>query len=208
MKIIEISDLENGGHRNQTTSGASLVPDGWAIIPDGMEIPETFPFVDVETDGEGIVTKLTALEIPVEVPDMEELKNQKVAIMSAVCNQVITYGVDVELTDGTTKHFGLSLEDQVNLMNLQAMIASGAESVPYHADGEECLYYSAADFALIVQAATSWKLYQESYFNSMREYIRTMETAEEIEAVTYGIEIPVEYQTAVLKDLTGAGTSA
>lgn len=47
MKIIEIQALSNGGHRNQT-SDFSSIPDGWAIIPDDMPIPDTFPFVNIE----------------------------------------------------------------------------------------------------------------------------------------------------------------
>lgn len=120
---------------------------------------------------------------------------------SAACNAVITAGVDVTLSDGQTYHFSLGLEDQLNLLSLQGMLAAGAEAVPYHADGEECRYYSAEDFSAIAQAATMWKLYQESYYNSLRGYIRGMETMAELLAVTYGMEIPEAYQTDVLKSL-------
>lgn len=201
MKIIEIAALDNGAHRNQTISGTMQVPDGWAVIPENMTIPASFPFVDVETDGQNNVTALTAREIPVEVPDIEAVRAAKTAEMSADCERAITSGVDVTLVDGATGHYSLSLEDQLNLMNLQAMVAAGAASVPYHADGEQCRYYSAADFSLIAETATAWKLYQESYFNSLRDYINSMTAVEEIQAVTYGMNIPEAYQTQVLKDL-------
>ena len=45
MQIIEIKPLENGAHRNQTGSIAK-VPDGWAVIPENMEL-ENFPFGEV-----------------------------------------------------------------------------------------------------------------------------------------------------------------
>ena len=121
--------------------------------------------------------------------------------MSSACNAAITYGVDVTLTDGNTYHYSLALEDQLNLLSLQGMITAGAESVPYHADGEKCRYYSAEDFTLIANAATLWKLYQESYFNSLREYIRGMTAITEIRSVVYGIDVPETYQTDVLKQL-------
>ena len=57
MTIIEIEALENGAHRNQTYHG--FVPEGWAVIPNGVEIPETFPFVDVAAEN-GVVTTMTA----------------------------------------------------------------------------------------------------------------------------------------------------
>ena len=64
MRIIEINALENGSHRNQFTSNIP-VPEGWAIIPDDMEIPETFPFVIIEYV-DGVVTKMIAGEVPPE----------------------------------------------------------------------------------------------------------------------------------------------
>lgn len=71
MKIIEIKPLENGGHRNQTYTGIfGNVPKGWAVIPDSIAIPETFPFVDIEVDGQ-TVTAMTAGTIPEPEPEPE-----------------------------------------------------------------------------------------------------------------------------------------
>ena len=81
------------------------------------------------------------------------------------------------------------------------MISNGAEAVPYHADGEECRYYSADDFTAVTTAAPNWKLYNESYFNSLRAYIQSMDTMAELLAVEYGIEVPLEYQTDVLRQI-------
>jgi hypothetical protein len=132
---------------------------------------------------------------------VEDVRTETVAQMSATCNAAIVGGVDVTLTGGETKHFSLTLEDQLNLLSLQGRVASGADSVPYHADGEECSYYSAADFALIADAATRWKLYQESYFNALRGYILALETVTELRGVTYGMDIPEAYRTDVLRAL-------
>lgn len=58
MRIIKIEANELGGHDNQTIFNATVpVPEGWAIIPDDMEIPSTFPFVDL-TVRDGIVTEM------------------------------------------------------------------------------------------------------------------------------------------------------
>lgn len=46
MKIIRIEPNGNGAHNNQTINGPISVPDGWALIPDGMETPN-FPFGDI-----------------------------------------------------------------------------------------------------------------------------------------------------------------
>lgn len=73
MTIIEITALPNGAHRNQTGT-FSAIPDGWAIIPDGMETPN-FPFGEVEVaeeiDGVMTVTKWTPGEIPEPEPEPE-----------------------------------------------------------------------------------------------------------------------------------------
>lgn len=71
MKIIEIKALENGAHRNQTGT-FKTIPDGFAVVPDDMEL-ENFPFGEVtaeEIDGVMTVTKWTAGTIPeVEKPE-------------------------------------------------------------------------------------------------------------------------------------------
>lgn len=62
MRIIEIEALDNGAHRNQNHS-LSSVPDGWAVIPDDMEVPETFPFVEITVEN-GVVTAMVAGVVP------------------------------------------------------------------------------------------------------------------------------------------------
>ncbi len=185
--------------------------DGWPLFPDDNRSAGTVKIDYIEADEyEALVDALNAdgpviqpSEDPEIPPDatVEFVKDAVIKQMSTACNATITNGIEVVLSDGQSCHYSLGLEDQLNLLSLQGMLAAGAEAVPYHADGEECRYYSAADFGAIAQAATAWKLYQESYFNSLRGYIRSMETMAELRAVTYGMEIPEEYQTDVLKGL-------
>lgn len=59
MRIIEINALDNGAHNNQEIMGAIPVPEGWAVIPDTMTIPSTYPFVNI-TVKDGKVTSMTA----------------------------------------------------------------------------------------------------------------------------------------------------
>ena len=68
MRIIEITALENGAHRNQTGS-FSTVPDGWAVIPASMDTPN-FPFGEVEVEGVNGVMTVTKW-IPGEMPEPE-----------------------------------------------------------------------------------------------------------------------------------------
>lgn len=70
MQIIEISPLDNGAHRNQEINGSVTPPEGWAVIPSGMTIPDSFPFVGVEAE-DGVVTALTPGERPEPEPEPE-----------------------------------------------------------------------------------------------------------------------------------------
>ena len=75
MIMLEIAALENAGHRNQTYHG--VLPDGWAVILDGMEC-ENFPFGQVEAEEIGglmTVTKWTAGVLP-EVEQTEAAPTQ------------------------------------------------------------------------------------------------------------------------------------
>lgn len=77
MKIIEIRESENGGHRN-IESDISVIPKGWAVIPDDMETPN-FPFGEVEVeeiDGIPTVTKWT----PGVIPEPETIPEDKETI--------------------------------------------------------------------------------------------------------------------------------
>ena len=69
MQIIEITALPNGAHRNQT-GDFRTIPEGWAVVPEEMEIPETFPFVNIETE-DGVVTSMTAGTVPEPEPEPE-----------------------------------------------------------------------------------------------------------------------------------------
>ena len=68
MNIIEINTLPNGAHRNQ--SGGSVLPDGWAVIPDGMEM-QNFPFGEVVVEDVAGVPTVTAWVAGI-VPEPEE----------------------------------------------------------------------------------------------------------------------------------------
>lgn len=64
MLIIKIIAEENGGHTNQKyNTSIQIIPEGWALVPDDIIIPETFPFVNIEVDGQ-IVTSMTAGVVP------------------------------------------------------------------------------------------------------------------------------------------------
>lgn len=70
MRIIEVEAQPNGGHNNQFMESAIEVPAGWVIIPDDMEIPETFPFVTFHYR-KGVVIDMSPAPVPPPSPDPE-----------------------------------------------------------------------------------------------------------------------------------------
>lgn len=123
----------------------------------------------------------------------------KRAEVSAACEQAIYNGVSVTLADGSVEHFSLTEHDQINLFGKQAQLAAGVEQLEYHADGHPCRYYSAADMQAIITAAMFRVSYHTTYCNAINMWIAGCETAEEVEAIYYGADVPEEYQNEVLQ---------
>lgn len=136
----------------------------------------------------------------IEDPDelLEYVRSSKIAEMSRACNKTIESGFDIETEDGI-HHYSYALEDQLNLMNLSAAIARGEEQLFYHADGELCKFYTAAEINEIISAGNAWKTYHTTYFNALKAYINSLETIEEIDAITYDMELPEEFKSDVLR---------
>ena len=143
----------------------------------------------------------TPIVDPNEEVTVDYVKTAKIAEMNSVCNKVIENGIDVMLSDGNIYHFSLTTQDQLNLITLQSMIVAGETSIPYHADGELCRYYSVEDISTVMDSATAHKTFHVTYFNSLKVYINALDNITDISAVQYGVNIPEEYQSDILKAL-------
>ena len=142
-------------------------------------------------------------------PNLEEVQEAKVAEMNAIQQEAITAGVDVTLNDGSVEHFTLTDHDQISLMGLQSQVLAGTEQIPWHTSNEDehCKLYDNADMALITAAAMSYVTWHVTYFRDLRIYIRSLDSREAVEAVTYGMEIPEEYRSEPLQAMMAAKAS-
>ena len=196
-----------------TTNGNGEIKGGLEQIPKRYEelvVPEVIPDENYEFIGwnpaipeEGKVDKeITFVSQLQYVPTLEEVQNEKVAEMNNAQQMTIQQGLDIALSDGSVEHFTLTDHDQTSLMGLQTLVAQGVESIPWHSadQSEHCKYYSNADMAIIAEKALQFITYHVTYFRDLRIYIRSLKAKEEVQNVTYGMEIPVEYQSEVLKD--------
>lgn len=69
MRLCKVEATEKGAHDNYVVDqGLDVIPDGWAVIPDDMSIPASFPFVNITVEGQ-IVTNIEAGIVPESAAD-------------------------------------------------------------------------------------------------------------------------------------------
>lgn len=150
------------------------------------EIPEGSGLL--KTDG---VSKVWWEKIPES--DLSPLKNKKNEELSVSCQETIFFGQDIELSDGTTEHFEFKDQDQSNIKQLWDAIKDGATAYPYQSDTGSCKVYPAADIAKIYVTMSTTITSNLTYYHQLKDYVNSLETIEEIEAVIWGQELAGEY---------------
>lgn len=203
MRIIEIAALSNGAHRNQTGT-FSTVPDGWAVIPESIVIPDTFPFVSIEADGQTVIS-MTAGIIP--IPDLSDIKSAKIIEIKESCESYIYAGTNVTLPNGAIEHFTYTLADQSNISEMFTAILAGATEYPYHADGEICKIYTKEQIITIYGTLSLFKTEATTYHNSLKAQINAMTDADAISAIKFKeTELTGEYLTNYTAMMASAQT--
>ncbi len=208
---VEASVKKLGEHLIQI-SGAEVNLSGFHLLNDAGSVfgkydgfktlyKENEDSYILSNDGSVYVEPVEPEPMPVPEPTLDEVKEAKVAEMNKAQQDAIQSGVDVTLSDGSTEHFSLTERDQTSLVGLQAQVAIGAENIPWHTSDEDehCKFYSNADMAKITSYALSYVTWHVTYFRDLRIYIRSLESKEEVEHVTYGMNIPESYQSEPLK---------
>ena len=180
--VLKSNGAVFGKYENYTTLYRTI-ENGFQLSNDGSVYVEPEPAPEPE---------------PIE-PTLEELKQQKINEVSNTCKETIYTGVDVELPTGTTEHFSLKEEDQINLFGKQAQITAGVTQLEYHQDGHPCRYYTVGEMTAIITAAMQFVSYHTTYCNSMYTWINSVTDKEDLQGITYGASIPEEYQSEVLK---------
>lgn len=140
----------------------------------------------------GWITIDEAVEIIGADNALETVRSAKLMEISKACNETIVAGIEVPV-QGRTDHFNLSLEDQSNINNLFRVVELGGTEFPYQADDGTCLVYSAMEIASIYIAAQTMITTQTAYHNALKAYVNALESADDIAAVRYGMELPQPY---------------
>ena len=199
--IIEISGVE------QNTSGFHVLTDDGEISGKYEDYTTLYRELEgcfqLSNDESVYVEPEPPVVEPIEpyVPTLEEVQEAKVAEMNYAQQEAINYGVDVQLSNGSTEHFSLTQYDQQSLMGLQSLVAEGEENIPWHNsdESEHCKFYSNEDMKLIITNALAYVTYHVTYFRDLRIYIRSLDDKEVIQNIEYGDPIPAENQSEVLQ---------
>ena len=193
-----------GNPKGKPFPGSVALPDDLLsdyINAKGFVIPtiEDGAVVSLEVNQDA----LTAYEAA-NRPDISALREDKAVELSEACHASIVAGVDVTLSDGSTGHFAMEETDQINLTTAFNAVQQGATGYPYHADGQLCKMYPAADIIAISEAATAHKLYHTTYCNHLMAWARRVETAEELVCITYGAELPEDLAANMAEVMSNA----
>ena len=132
----------------------------------------------VETNEEITIEEEPVVEIEpvmVENPTIDYVRSSKIAELKSDCNKEIINGVDVKLSDGETRHFSMSLEDQINLLTMA-----------YLADES---MYSAEDMKIIIAETNAFKNHHIAKFKQLKDRVNSSNNIQEISAVNYHEEV-------------------
>ena len=74
-------------------------------------------------------------------------------------------------------------------------------------DNDSCILLSTTEIQNLLTKANNHTIYNKLYLNSLKSYIKSLNDIDVISEIYYGIDIPEEYQTDILKQLALAKRS-
>ena len=192
MTIIKISYDEKNRHAMESQYHRTEVwLDGYIAVPPELEQKawDCIGYCDLVIDGDGVLTDILPKDIPV---DIEQLKQAKITELSATCEQTIYNGLELELSEGTER-FEYKDKDQTNIKAMFDAVVFGATCYPYQSEDGNCRVYTAQDIITLYTSLEGLRTAQLTYYHQLKDLVNTLETVEEINAVTYGQELEGEY---------------
>ena len=138
----------------------------------------------------------------------DELRTYILEQVSKACEVDVYDGDEIELEDGTTQKFSYTFQDQVNWDELfiMAIIAPEMELLPYHGNSHSCTFFTRRQVIKICSTLLLRKTQLITYANAINMYANSLEDRDEIMAITYGMELPSEYQENIDQIMSGTIT--
>lgn len=168
----------------------TLSNDGSVYIE--SEDPVEPPIIDPDPSGEEPIDPPEDDGESTQPPSLDEVKANKIAELSQICNNQITFGVDIDI-DGEFQHFSYKEEDQVNIKDAFDLAVQTGMAVPYHADNGNCTLYEAEDVIKLYITEKMNLTHHQTYFNQLKMYVMSLDDVDTIKNVNYGDELTGQY---------------
>lgn len=197
MKIIELSALSNGAHRNMKSSAWLAPPEGWAMIPEEMALPDTYPFVGVEAEEMGGVMTVTALTPgTMPEPDLEPIKVARIARSKTDLASYLE-AHPLQWTDG--EYYSITAEKQQQLTSkLFSAYVKKSSGIPYdltwNSTGDVCKSWTIEELSPLAFAIETRVTALVSYQQHQEVAMRDAATLEALDAIVVdydSVEVPV-----------------
>lgn len=157
--------------------------------PQGCDF-KTVSIIEIdEKEYNELINKLKSKSDTIKDSGIRLLKQTKIKEMSNICHEKITKGIRLVLSDNKLHNFELSIEDQINLLEIKYLIDKGETSFIYHETDCLCKEYSLEDMQKIIDTSLKHKQKHLNYFNKLKNHINKLQSINEITAIEYGIEI-------------------
>jgi hypothetical protein len=136
------------------------------------------PIVSIAEINENEFSRLECLlnsENPVYADEaaLMKAKRAKLNALSEICKNKITAGFTLDFPTGK-QSFKLTVEDQLNLMQIESQLAAGEVCFVYHATDKPCRVYSRKEMLKITKAFRKHVLYHTTYYNAVKQYINSL----------------------------------
>lgn len=143
----------------------------------------------------------SGIELTANVSELEKIKEAVIEKMASLCQQKITSGFDLVLSNGQTYWFTLTVEDQLNLRMIENQLNSDKQVFIYHAAELPCETFSKEDMIKIINKANSHIVFHTTYFNSLKYYIKELTDITKINEVVYGTDLSNYVANPVIKNI-------
>lgn len=191
MRVIELSAMTNGAHRNQNADFDITPLDGWAIVSEGLETPSTFPFVkNLVQDESGVVIGWE--------PDQEAYEAAMAAanpLSGAIESRIAQSKADlatylethpITWTDG--EQYSITAEKQAQLTSkimaaTMAQTLSQTYTLTWNSTGQVCREWTLQDLSALAFAIDARVTALVSYQQAQEVAMRNAASREELDAI-------------------------
>ena len=212
MNLIRIVALPSGAHENRNSPWETTVPEGWAVIPKNVIIPESFPFVDIEVeeiDGVQTVTEMLGHEIVINEEEVKaklaEAAKVKISESKTALAEYLA-AHPLQWTDG--KYYSVTSEKQAlltsNLSLYQLAVSNGQPfKLTWNSTGDECVEWIYEELAALALAIGTYVKPFVARQQELELAIKACTTMEQLDAIEINYDPVLEQYLETVGNTAG-----